>query len=46
MKKIAEIIAAIKARTDCRDLAEEIGLPRKWSSFVRNVRYYGRLVCE
>jgi DNA primase len=32
--RLREAIAEIKARTDCRELAEELGLPRKWSSYL------------
>jgi DNA primase len=31
---LRDTVAEIKSRTDCRDLAEELGLPRKWNSFL------------
>ena len=31
---LRDAIAETKARTDCRGLAEEIGLPRKWNSYL------------
>ena len=34
MLNLRDCVAEIKARTDCRDLAEELGLPRKWNSFL------------
>jgi DNA primase len=34
MNNPKELVAEIKARTDCRDVAEELGLQRRWGNFL------------
>jgi DNA primase len=34
MKDFRDVVAEVKARTDCRDLAEEFGLHRRWGNFL------------
>jgi DNA primase len=34
MSNLTDVAAEIKARTDCRDVAEELGLQRRWGNFL------------
>ena len=33
MHRLRDAVPGIKARTDCRDLARQLGLPRRWIPF-------------